>query len=117
MASMASMSAWLDAFDGRAAAAWFSTRTHVPVLATLGYCAMLLLLPRLMAGRKPLKLYRVTFYWNALLTLFSCCGTAGCLPTLLRVLSTDGFQFSVRAAMPLTRGPRLLCSRPSRRRR
>ncbi|KAJ1622891.1 ELO family [Pavlovales sp. CCMP2436] len=94
MARLGDLAVWLDVFDGRAAAAWFNARSHVPVIATLCYGAMLLLLPRLLVGRKPLKLHGATFYWNAMLTLFSVFGTAGCLPTLLRVLGTRGFQFS-----------------------
>ncbi|KAG8459044.1 hypothetical protein KFE25_006589 [Diacronema lutheri] len=86
--------AWHDAFDGRKAAVWFLAHVHVPVGAALSYCAMLALLPRLMAARKPLQLHALTLYWNLALTLFSGLGAAHTLPTLWRVLRERGFKYS-----------------------
>jgi hypothetical protein len=84
----------LHDFDGRWAAQWFAEHVRVPMLATLAYAAMLVLLPRAMANRKPFRLHAATLYWNLLLTLFSVVGAVGTVPTLVNVLATRGFQYS-----------------------
>lgn len=84
----------MDDFDGRGAAQWFAARVHVPAIAAACYIAMLVLLPRLMATRKPLRLHALTLYWNLALTAFSVLGAAFTLPTLVRVLRSRGFRYS-----------------------
>lgn len=83
-----------DSFDGPAAAGWFLENVHIPAYGSLAYLACLVLLPRLMADRKPMKLYTFTLWWNIALTVFSMLGAINTMPTLVRVLSTRGFRYS-----------------------
>lgn len=84
----------MNSFNGREAAQWFAQRVHIPIIGCVCYGAMLLVLPQLMAARKPQRLHALTFYWNLGLTVFSTFGAAYTLPTLARVLRHSGFQYS-----------------------
>lgn len=86
-------------FDGYAVTRWTSHHWEIPIVAVLGYLAMIFGVKRAMAGRPKMLLQPVVVAWNFGLSAFSFLGLYYTVPQLLlgpeAGLLTQGFYPSV----------------------
>ena len=94
---LTSLLSYQEHFDAHWGQRYFEQHQHVPVLAICLYLAGVYFGPRWMASRRPVRLVAISRVWNASLALFSICGVAACVPTLVGHLWHRGFHHSVCA--------------------
>ena len=94
---LSSLLSFQEHFDAHWGQRYFEQHQHVPVLAICLYLAGVYFGPRWMASRRPVRLVAISRVWNASLALFSICGVAACVPTLVGHLWHRGFHHSVCA--------------------
>merc|ERR1719291_1229599 len=70
---------------------------EIPIAAVAAYLVMIPLLKRLVARRGRFDVKAFAFWWNALLSLFSWCGVAACVPVLVTTLWEHGLYFTTCA--------------------
>jgi elongation of very long chain fatty acids protein 6 len=70
---------------------------EIPLVAVAAYVVMIPLLKRLVAHRGKFDVRSFAFYWNAMLSLFSWCGVAACVPVLTTSLWEHGLYFTMCA--------------------
>jgi len=70
---------------------------EVPLFAVAVYIIAIPLLRRLVAWRGRFDVRNFAFWWNTLLSVFSWCGVAACVPVLLTTLLEHGLFFTTCA--------------------
>ena len=82
-------------FDAQAAIVTAQQHDELPIFAICLYLAAVFWLPPRLEGTKPLSLRRTWALWNLALALFSCCGAARTVPTLVRAAREHGLRYTM----------------------
>jgi len=70
---------------------------EIPLVAVALYIVMMPLLKLLVSWRGKFDVRTFAFWWNTVLSVFSCCGVVACVPVLLTSLQEHGLFFTMCA--------------------